>query len=91
MSQDIENQQITSLKYTAITPRLRQMSENRAFGMLVAGNRVNVLQVCSIALVLLFITTLDGTTGQETLLTHFGPHDVRQRRQDRTVKLLSCN
>ena len=54
MSQDIENQQMTSLKYTAITPRLRQ---NRAFGMLVAGNIVNALQVCSIALVLLFITT----------------------------------
>ena len=67
------------------------MSENRAFGMLVAGNSVNALRVCSIALVLLFITTWDGTTGQESLLTHFGPHDVRQRRQDRTVKLLSCN
>ena len=88
MSQDIENQQITSLKYTAITPRLRQNEQKRAF---VAGNSVNALQVCSIALVLLFITTRDGTTGQETLLKHFGPHDVRQRRQDRTVKLLSCN
>ena len=62
-----------------------------AFGMLVAEDSVNALQVCSIALVLLFITTWDVTTGQESLLTHFGPHDVRQRRQDRTVKFLSCN
>ena len=67
------------------------MSKNRAFGMLVAGDSVNVLQVCSIALILLFITTWDSKTGQESLLTHFGPHDVRQRRQNRTVKLLSCN
>ena len=44
------------------------MSENRAFGMLVAGNSVNVLQICSIALVLLFIMTQDGITGQESLL-----------------------
>ena len=57
MSQDIENQQITSLKYTAITPHLVKMSENRGFGMLVAGNSVNAMQVCSFALVLLFITT----------------------------------
>ena len=57
MSQDIENQQITSLKYTAITPHLHQNERKRAFGMLVAGNSVNVMQVCSIALVLLFITT----------------------------------
>ena len=57
MSQNIENQQITSLKYTAITSFYVKMSENRAFGMLVAGNIVNALQVCSIALVLLFITT----------------------------------
>ena len=57
MSQDIENQQITSLKYTAITPRLRQNEQNMAFGMLVAGNSVSALQVCSIALVLLLITT----------------------------------
>ena len=57
MSQDIENQQITSLKYTAITPRFVKMSENRDFGMLVVGNSVNALQVCSIALVLLFIKT----------------------------------
>ena len=40
MSQDIENQQMTSLKYTVITPRLCKMSENTAFGMLVAGNSV---------------------------------------------------
>ena len=59
MSQDIENQQITSLKYTAIIEHhlYVKMSENRAFGMLIAGNSVNALQVCSIALVLLFITT----------------------------------
>ena len=57
MSQDIENQQITSLKFTAITPRLRQNDRKRAFGVLVAGNSVSALQVCSIALVLLFITT----------------------------------
>ena len=68
-----------------------KMSKKRAFGMFVAGNSVNALQVCSIAPVLLFITTRDGTTGQESLLTYFGLHDVRQRRQDRTVKLLSCN
>ena len=57
MSQDIENQQITSLKYTAKRHVYVKMRENRAFGMLVAGNSVNALQVCSIALVLLFITT----------------------------------
>ena len=57
MSQDIENQQITSLKYTAITPHLRQMSENMAFGVLVAGNSVNALQVCFSSLLVLFITT----------------------------------
>ena len=56
MSQDIENQQITSLKYTAITPGYVKMSKNRAFGMLVAENSVNALQVRSIALVLLLIT-----------------------------------
>ena len=33
------------------------LCENRAFGMLVAGNSVNALQVCSIALVLLVIMT----------------------------------
>ena len=47
LSQDIENQHITSLKYTVITPR------NRAFGMLVDGTRVNALQVCFVALMLL--------------------------------------
>ena len=57
MSQDNENQQKTSLKYTAITPRYVKMSENWAFGIVVAGNSVNALQVCSIALVLLCITT----------------------------------
>ena len=41
----------------SITPRLRQNEQNRAFGMLAAGNSVNALQVCSIVLVLLFITT----------------------------------
>ena len=51
------NQQTTSLKYTLITPRLRQNQRNRAFGMLVTGMRVNALQVCFVALVLLFITS----------------------------------
>ena len=40
LSQDIENHIITSLKYTVITPRLRQNERNRAFGMLVAATRV---------------------------------------------------
>ena len=31
MSQDIENQKITSLKYTAITPRLRQNEQKEGF------------------------------------------------------------
>ena len=31
MSQDIENQQITSLKYTAITPRLHQNERKKGF------------------------------------------------------------
>ena len=57
LSQDIENQQITSLKYTVITPRLRQYERNRAFGMLVAGTSVNELQVCFVAFVFLFITS----------------------------------
>ena len=57
MSQDIENQQIMSIKYIAITPRLRKNERNRAFGMLVARNRVSALQACFFAHVLLFITT----------------------------------
>ena len=56
-SQEIINQQKTSLKYTVITPRLRQNERNRAFGMLVAGISVNALQVCFIALIILFITS----------------------------------
>ena len=52
MSQKIENQQKTSLKYTVMTPRLHQNERNRAFGMLVAGISVNALQVCVVALVL---------------------------------------
>ena len=45
LSQDIENQQIPSLKYTVITSRLRQNERNRAFGMLVAGNSVIALHL----------------------------------------------
>ena len=43
MSQKIENQQKTSLKYTVMTPRLHQNERNRAFGMLVTGMSVNAL------------------------------------------------
>ena len=57
LSQDIENHEITSLKYTVITPRLRQNERYRAFGMLVAENSVNELQVCFVAFMLLFITS----------------------------------
>ena len=86
LSQDIENQQITSLKYTVITSR--QNERNRALGMLVAGTSVNELQVCFVAFVFLFITSCDGTTRQETLLTHPDRHDVRQGLRYRTVELL---
>ena len=55
----------TSLKYTVITPHLRQNDRNRAFGMLVAGTSVNALQACFITLVLRFITSYDGTIRQE--------------------------
>ena len=34
-SQDIENQQITPIRYNVIMPCLRQNERNRAFGMLV--------------------------------------------------------
>ena len=78
MSQKIENQQKTSLKYTVITPCLHQNERNRAFGMLVAGMSVNALQVCFVALVWLLITSCDGTTKQKTLLTHPGHHDLLQ-------------
>ena len=91
LSQNIENQQITLLKYTVITPRLRQNERYRAFGILVAGTSVNELQVCFVAFVFLLITLRDGTTMQETPLTHPDRHDVhvRQGRRYRTVKLLS--
>ena len=57
LSQDVESQQIRSLKHSVIiTPRLRQNERNRAFGMLVAGTSVNELQVCFVAFVFLFIT-----------------------------------
>ena len=46
LSQEIENQQITSLKYTVVLPRLRQNERNMVFGMLVAGTSENELQVC---------------------------------------------
>ena len=45
LSQEIENQQITSLKYTVVLPRLRQNERNMVFGMLVAGTSENELQV----------------------------------------------
>ena len=75
MSQDSENHQITSLNFTVITPRLSHNGRNMGFGMLVAGTSVNALQVCSVALVLLCITSLDGTTKQAPLFTHPGRHD----------------
>ena len=40
VSQKIVNHIITSLKYTVLTPRLRQNEHNRAFSMLVAATRV---------------------------------------------------
>ena len=46
MSQVIENKQKMSLKYYVMTPCLHQNERNRAFGMLVAGMSINVLQVC---------------------------------------------
>ena len=61
------------------------------FGMLVAGTSVNALQVYFVALVVLCITSLDGTTKQETLFTHPGRHDLRQRRREKAVKLRLCN
>ena len=57
LSEDIGNQQKTSMKYTVITPRLCQNKRNRAFGVMVARIMVNALQVCFVALVLLFITS----------------------------------
>ena len=53
MSQEIENQQITSLKYTVVLPRLRQNERNRAFSMVVAGTSEKELQVCFVALIVL--------------------------------------
>ena len=57
LSQEIENQQITSLKYTVVLPRLRQNERNMVFGMLVVGTSENELQVCFVVLVFLFITS----------------------------------
>ena len=74
--------------YYMITPC--QNERYRTFGMLVAGTSVIALQVCFVALVLLFLAFRDGITRQETLLTHPGRHDLRQRRRDGTVRLLSC-
>ena len=50
MSQDIENQQKTSLKYTAITPRLRQNERKQGFwhvGRRKQFKRVGSLLHCS--------------------------------------------
>ena len=57
--------------------------------MLIAGTSVNELQIYSVAFVLLFIISWDGTTRQETLLTQPDRHDVRLGRRDRAVKLIS--
>ena len=58
LSQDIENQQMTSLKCTVITPRLCQIERNGTFSMLVAEKSINQLQVCFVAsFVLLFIAS----------------------------------
>ena len=57
LSQKIENQQKTSLKYTVMKPCLHQNERNRAFGMLVAGMSVNTLQICFVALLWLLITS----------------------------------
>ena len=46
MSQDIENQQITSLKYTAITSRLRQ--NERKYGFWHVGRRKQCKRVASL-------------------------------------------
>ena len=46
MSQDIENQQITSLKYTAIMPRLRQ--NERKYGFWHVGRRKQCKRVASL-------------------------------------------
>ena len=57
MSQDIENQQITSLKCILITLSFRKNDRNSFIGLLFTGASVNALQVCSVALVLLLITS----------------------------------
>ena len=46
MCQDIENQQITSLKYTAITPRLRQNEQK--YGFWHVGQRKQCKRVASL-------------------------------------------
>ena len=46
MSQDIENQQITSLKYTAITPRFRQ--NERKYGFWDVGRRKQCKRVANL-------------------------------------------
>ena len=57
MRQDIENELITLLKYTVMdNARFTSNERKRAFGVLVLRTRVNVLQVCFVALSLLFIT-----------------------------------
>ena len=48
MSQDNENQQITSLKYTAITPRLRQ--NERKYGFWHVGRRKQCKRVRVVSL-----------------------------------------
>ena len=52
---------------TVISPCLRQNERDKAFGRLVSRTNVNELQVCFVALVMLFITSRDGTTRQQTL------------------------
>ena len=85
-SQYIENQQITSLEYTAIMPRKRQNGHNRAFDMLATGISLTRIARFFVAPALLFIASLDDTTSQETLSTHPGLGDFGQLRLDRTFK-----
>ena len=60
-SQHIENQQITSAKYTVLMLRVRQNERKKAF---------ETHQKCLIALVLLIIATRDGYSRQEYLPMH---------------------
>ena len=89
-SQNIENQQIMSAKYTVLMLHLRQNEHYRTFGMVAAGTSVihiAKLSGCSSVIVHSLVRPFEQTGISVKALS---PGDVRKRRRDKTVNLLLC-